>query len=250
MILTGLVSVTFRKFKPAKIIELVKRSGLQGIEWGGDVHVPHGNIQRAREVSQMTLDAGLQVASYGSYYKTGYEEGPLFEEVLETAIALRAPTIRVWAGNAGSKQADADMRRKVVDDARRIAGLAAQAAGINIAFEYHEETLTDTSASACQLLKEIDQTNVGSYWQPLEAYSPEARLNGLREIAPWLSHIHVYNPSGTMPEPLVEDLAEWFQFMEIIRGCPGDRFCLIEFVKGNFPDQFLEDAEALKIICS
>lgn len=249
MILTGLVSVTFRKLEPAKIIELVKRSGLQGIEWGGDVHVPHGNIQRAKDVLQMTLDAGLQVASYGSYYKAGCDESTLFDEVLETAIALRAPTIRVWAGTVGSKQADADMRRKVSNDSRRIAGLAAQA-GINIAFEYHEETLTDNSASACQLLKEIDQANAGSYWQPLEAYNPEARVNGLREIAPWLSHIHVYNPSGTTPGPLAEDLAEWVQFMEIIRGCSGNRFCLIEFVKGDFPDQFLEDAEALKIICS
>jgi hypothetical protein len=31
---------------------------------------------------------------------------------------------------------------------------------------------------------------------------------------------------------------------------PNDRFCLVEFVQGDSPRQFLEDAEALKNICS
>ena len=48
MIHTGLVSVTFRKLEPAEIVDLVKQAGLQGIEWGGDIHVPHGDIQRAK----------------------------------------------------------------------------------------------------------------------------------------------------------------------------------------------------------
>lgn len=250
MILTGLVSVTFRSLEPAKIVELVSKSGLRGIEWGGDVHVPHGDIQRAKDVLKITLDAGLQVTSYGSYYKVGCEESPLvFEEVLKTAIALQAPTIRVWAGDVGSKQADAAMRRKVIDDSRRIAALSARS-GINLAFEYHEDTLTDTSSSACQLLKDIDRANVGSYWQPLIANSPEVRVNGLREIAPWLNNLHVYNPSGAIPGPLTEDIAEWSKYMEIVRNLPGDHYCLIEFVKGDSSTQFLEDAEALKIICS
>ena len=47
---TGLVSVTFRKLTPEKIIELVSEAGLNAIEWGGDVHVPHGDLKRAAEV--------------------------------------------------------------------------------------------------------------------------------------------------------------------------------------------------------
>ena len=45
MIESGLVSITFRKLTVEKIIELVKEAGLQGIEWGGDVHVPHDNTE-------------------------------------------------------------------------------------------------------------------------------------------------------------------------------------------------------------
>ena len=154
MIRSGLVSITFRKLSPHTIIDLVTRAGLTGIEWGGDVHVPHGEIDVAREVAQMTRDAGLLVAAYGSYYRVGVSEadGLAFERVLETAMALGAPTVRVWAGNRGSADADESYRAAVVDDARRIAVLA-HAAGITVSFEYHRNTLTDTNASAHRLLE-------------------------------------------------------------------------------------------------
>jgi hypothetical protein len=249
MIQTGLVSVTFRKLEPADIVALVRQTGLHAIEWGGDVHVPHGDIQRAKNVRHITREAGLRVASYGSYYQVGSQTGTVsFEKVLETALTLQAPTIRVWAGGLGSDQADAVGWRKVIDDSRRIALLAA-GSGINLAFEYHQDTLTDTSASACRLLREIDRPNVGSYWQPPVDLGFEARMLGLREIAPWLSNLHVYNQSGAQLGLLVDGIAEWSKYMEIVRDLPGDRFCLLEFVKGDSPDQFLEDAEALKIIC-
>lgn len=51
--------------------------------------------------------AGLRVVAYGSYYHVGCQgqEGiPNFEDVLETALELGAPLIRVWAGNTGSHE--------------------------------------------------------------------------------------------------------------------------------------------------
>src|SRR6185312_7605034 len=104
MISPGLVSITFRALTPAEVIALVRQAGLRGIEWGGDIHVPHGDAGRAREVRGLTQGAGLQVAAYGSYYKAGVSEdaGLAFGRVLETAVTLGAPVIRVWAGGAGS----------------------------------------------------------------------------------------------------------------------------------------------------
>src|SRR4051812_19353813 len=99
MIHTGLASVTFRALSPDEIIRLARTAGLQGIEWGGDVHVPPGDLRRARDVHRKTLQAGMHVTSYGSYYTSGSASQPdnvLFEAVLETALALHAPVIRVW----------------------------------------------------------------------------------------------------------------------------------------------------------
>ena len=63
MLSTGLVSITFRNLKPIDIVKLVSQAGLKGIEWGGDIHVPHGNIERARETAKMTEDYGLAIAA-------------------------------------------------------------------------------------------------------------------------------------------------------------------------------------------
>ena len=104
---TGLVSVTFRKLSPAEIVKLVAEAKLDGIEWGGDVHVPHGNLATAREVLRLTRDAGLAVAAYGSYYRAvESEEADLpFIKVLETAKELSTPTVRVCAGGKGPADA-------------------------------------------------------------------------------------------------------------------------------------------------
>jgi sugar phosphate isomerase/epimerase len=246
MIQTGVVSVTFRNLQPAVIVEMAQQAGLSGIEWGGDVHVPHGNVRRAKEVRKMTLDAGLQVSSYGSYYKVGRDANTgLFEKVLETAVVLKAPSVRVWAGDRGSDYSDAIWWHKVVEDSRRIAAQAAEV-GITIAFEYHEETLTDTSESACRLLCEIGLPNVLSYWQPRLNTNLAEQIKGLRAITPWLGNLHVFNQCGAEPGPLAEGAIQWSQYLDIVRELPGDRFLLLEFVKGDSPSQFLEDAETLR----
>ena len=53
-ILPGLVSITFRALAPREIVDLAARARLAGIEWGGDIHVPHGDLQRAGEAGRMT----------------------------------------------------------------------------------------------------------------------------------------------------------------------------------------------------
>jgi 3-dehydroshikimate dehydratase len=66
MIRTGLLSVTFRQLVVEDIIPLVVQAGLDGIEWGGDIHVPHGEVKRAEVVGRLTRDAGLQVGGLAS----------------------------------------------------------------------------------------------------------------------------------------------------------------------------------------
>lgn len=104
----GLVSISFRDLSPERLIQEVVDAGLQGLEWGGDVHVPHGDTSTAEQVGIRTREAGLEVVAYGSYYRLGEtRDNPEFEAVLESACALKAPTIRVWAGRQASADADA-----------------------------------------------------------------------------------------------------------------------------------------------
>lgn len=244
---TGLVSVTFRKLSPQEIITLVAKAGLDGIEWGGDIHVPHGDTGKAREVCKMTAGAGLKVAAYGSYYQVGCEEqnGIPFGKVLETAIELKAPTIRVWAGNHGSQEADEAWWAKVIGETHRIAEMA-EGSGITISFEYHGNTLTDTGESALRLMKAVGKNNVKSYWQPPTELDFGQQIKGLKQILPWLGNIHAFWWNIHEKMPLAEGVGTWKKYMEIIRAAEGDRFCMIEFVMGDDPNQFLKDAAVLK----
>jgi 3-dehydroshikimate dehydratase len=252
MIRGGLVSITFRKLTPRTIIDLVTHAGLAGIEWGGDIHVPHGENDVAREVAQMTRDVGLLVAAYGSYYRVGVSEadGLAFARVLESAITLGAPTLRVWAGNRGSADADESYRAAVIEDARRIAVLA-HAAGITVSFEYHRNTLTDTNASAHRLLAEVGHPNVRTFWQPPVAMSPAECLRGLDAVSDYLSNVHVYqwvaaSPAATADRrSLAEGAGVWRQYLERLAATDRAHFALLEFVRDDTPEQFLADAGVL-----
>ena len=252
MILPGLVSITFRQLAPAEIAMLARDAGLAGIEWGGDIHVPCGHRARAREVRQLTLDAGLNVVSYGSYYRVGEPTTDPFERVLETAIELGAPSVRVWAGKRGSAAADDAYRAAVELDGRRIANQAA-AAGLNVAYEFHGQTLTDTAASARALMESLARTNVRSYWQPrTEATTVADNLSQMAAVAPWLSHLHVFNwraESEPKPhvtrQPLRDGMAEWKRYLAQARRDGKDRYAMLEFVRDDTPAAFREDAAAL-----
>ncbi len=251
MIHPGLVSVTFRALMPTQIVALVRQAGLRGIEWGGDIHVPHGNLARAREVREMTQQAGLSVAAYGSYYRAAQSEadGLAFEHVLATAVELGAPTIRVWAGGVGSAAADTVQRARVADDLRRIATLA-EAARLTVALEFHGGTLTDTAESTRRLLDTVNHPHLFTYWQPPLDRDTADCMADLRSLLPRVTHLHVYHwkPSPMERLPLADGAARWRDFIGIAAGVAVDRYAMLEFVERDEPECFLRDAATLKAL--
>lgn len=252
MIKTGLASVTFRKLTAKDVILLAASAKIDGIEWGGDLHVPPDNCKNAREVCQMTQENGLQVAAYGSYYRVGVSENEqtAFSAILETAAALNAPVIRVWAGNRASADASAAEWDKIVGDSLRIAEAAAKQA-IDIAFEYHQNTLTDTISSAAKLMQAINHRHAYSYWQPLDPMSDTQKAESLKSILPWLKNVHLqYIRLGKL-ESYAEGKEIINQYLGILHAAKKDCFAIIEFVKNNSERQFLEDAAVLTtLLCS
>jgi len=248
---TGLVSITFRKLSPAQIVKLAAEAKLDGIEWGGDVHVPHGNLATAREVLSLTQDSGLSVAAYGSYYRAGESEnqGLTFGKVLETAKELGAPLIRVWAGKKGSGKADESYRGIVVKDLQRI-GEMAQNSGIIVSIEYHGNSLTDTNESAQALMQEVAHPNVRLYWQPPNEKPFEYCYDGLKAILQHLTNLHVFYWSFAEGQhqrrPLAEGKTVWSEYLGLSASIGHDIWALLEFVRGDSPEQFLDDARMLR----
>jgi len=248
-LIPGLVSITFRKLSTQEVVDLVAKAGLKAIEWGGDIHAPHGDVARAEEVRRQTLDAGLSVAAYGSYYRMGASEtkGLSFASVLDSAVALGAPTIRIWAGEKGSAETTAPERSAIIEDALRIAGMA-QARGITVSLEYHANTLTDTRASVHQLMGELSHPNLDFIWQPSNGEAADLCIARLRDVLPRVRQVHVFHwwPTGSDWRPLAEGEDRWPQYLEIIRTAGRSMPCLIEFVREHSPEQFLQDAAILR----
>ena len=247
MFKNGLVSISFRKFSPEKIAQLCAKAGLDGIEWGGDVHAPHGDLKTAATVRKITADAGLHVAAYGSYYRAGVSEqaGLAFEDVLASAVELKTPTIRVWAGGQGSAEAGEAGRLNVIGDLRRIDGMARKA-GISVSLEFHGGTLTDTNASAIRLMDELSGTNVCFYWQPPVNQPFEYCRAGLSAMLPRLTNIHAFHWINTERRPLAEGIPNWKKYLETAAADGKDHYVMLEFILEDSETQFYADAAILK----
>ena len=167
MLISGLVSVSFRTLSCEEIIALAVQNGLKAIEWGADVHVLPGDTARAREVGKLTAEAGLTVAAYGSYYKLGQlpareQQAAELQKLLTNAELLGTDSIRIWAGSKGSADVTESERQALIREAAFLAEIAA-GAGIRLCFECHPHTLTDERDAALFLLQSVDRDNVRIY---------------------------------------------------------------------------------------
>lgn len=245
MLKTGLVSVTFRQKTPKEIVDFVKQCGLDGIEWGGDVHVQPGDIENAHYVGQLTRDVGLEVLAYGSYFRPGEQRAEEFTPVLASAKALGAPVIRVWAGAKWSWRADEAYVQQVTKDTQEICDMAAKEQ-IQISYEYHGWTLTDNRFSATEIHREIGRDNMRLYWQPNFCLSQEDNLLALKMVCPQMRDVHVFywDCLGTR-FPLEDGADIWKEYVDIIHADGKPHSLMLEFVKDNDPEQLKRDAKTL-----
>jgi sugar phosphate isomerase/epimerase len=251
--LPGLCSVTFRALPVDEVIRLSVEAGLNGIEWGGDIHVPPGDNAVARRVGEASRRAGLTVASYGSYVSPPSDDMADFETVLHTAAALGAPNIRLWPGTRrrASSAYTPDERQRVVELLIAFAQRAAQE-GITVALECHPGSLTDSLASARQLMTEAADDNLFFYWQPAPGQPLTEALEEIPVYAARLLHLHVFAWDAQSRRYPLETAADYWRAVlgrleDLSPALPetGPRYALLEFVENDAPDAFRADAREL-----
>ena len=140
-----------------------------------------------------------------------------------------------------------EMQIKACRHGLRIAEMAARS-GITISLEYHADTLTDARDSARTLMDEISHPNFIFLWQTANGEDVEQNIARLHDVTPRMGNIHVFHwwPTGADRKPLVEGEDRWKQYLDIIRATGKSRSFLLEFVRGDSQDQFLEDAATLR----
>lgn len=247
MLIPGLCSVTLRQLSQLDIVTIAADAGLTSIEWGGDIHVPPGDEATAERVRRVTEQAGLRVASYGSYLRLG--ESTTLEDirlVVRTARVLGAPRLRVWAGAQSSGVVSDEDRHAVVESTRRLADQAAEN-GIEVAFEFHGGTLTDVPSSALALVRQVAHPSVALYWQPPNDTPDEEVLVGLDLVIDEVRAVHVFSwwPQ-TVRLPLTRRGDMWRAVFARLRHTGRSMDALLEFVPGDDPAMVKAEAEALR----
>lgn len=240
-LIPGLVSATFKDRSPEEVIDLAVRAGLSGIEWSENWHIPADNLLECARIGALTAISGLRTVEYGSYYKLG--KGMDFRPRILAAAALGTRTIRIWGGEKASSELSSDERRALVEEARRVADEAADS-GMTVALEWHRNTVTDRNLSGLKFIDEVGRDNFRTLWQPSPEMNTEERAEGIRMLGKRIVNLHVYYWDSTGRRPLAEGKDDWKAYSEAL----GDDFsgcALLEFVKDNTTEQFMEDASVL-----
>lgn len=229
MIKKGLVSISFRGNTVEEILDACVKTELSVIEWGSDVHVPVGNLVRAKEVGEATRAAGMECAAYGAYYKIGCDMTD-FEDYAKTAQALGTDIIRIWGGWHGSAEITPEAREKLVEETKRICAIGRDY-GMTLAFECHHGTITDDPDYALAFVRDVDADNLKLYWQPNQFKTFEANLEAAKKLKPLVVNAHVFHWDAEHWYPLSDGIEDWKQYVAVFEG--GDYAFMLEFMPDN-----------------
>lgn len=237
----GLTSVTFRKLSTDEIAALAVRAGCDIIEWGGDVHVR--NKEDAAYVRKMCSGMGIGINSYGSYYRLGQGEEEKFEPLCEITGVLEAETVRVWLGNRGSALTGERLFEELAAEAERLSDTARKY-GLTVAFEFHTGTYNDTGESSRRFLERVGRENVKTYWQPMSAGSD---IENLKSVISDTVTVHLFNWNRLgIRYPLEKGEKKIRGFLDTLKSNGYAKDIILEFVKGDRPENFLSDFKCLK----
>ncbi|MBM3663187.1 MAG: TIM barrel protein [Actinobacteria bacterium] len=248
----GLCSVTFRQLDPATVVDCAAAAGIESLEWGGDVHVPEGDVRAARVAATLSADAGLNVASYGSYLFLDEHLERRLGAVLDTTCALGAPALRVWAPPVGDARSDHEWA-PLVDAARRTVDAAA-GVGVSVYVEFHGGTATAVATDVVRLLADVEGLFTGwqvPYWSP---QSRSAELTDLASFGDRLLHVDVYVWTddgerlelGTAEEAWSERLRAAAGVTGVARSAGLVPAALLEFIPDDDPSALEAEVAALR----
>jgi hypothetical protein len=127
----------------------------------------------------------------------------------------------------------AGLRRAVED---------AASAGVEVAVEYHANTLTDTLESAVQLLGEVP--GLRAYWQPPVGSSLQEALVAIPALRPVAAHVFSWDDLGVRLSLAARE-AFWGPVLAALRKA-GTGHVLLEFVRDDDPAVFAQDASVLR----
>lgn len=241
--ISGLVSISFRKLSYKEIIDITAESGLSAIEWGGDVHVPLGELDIADKVRLATAERGLTVPEYGSYYvisKSGAEKA---QAAISSARALGTRVIRVWASDKNRSAMSDEEYLAAVEDAKM---LCDSAPDLTFCLECHNHSITEDYRDAAAYIADVGRANFKTFWQPNQFRDHSYNTEALEALLPSVVSVHVFSWEGNAHYPLDHHAERWADYLAILKRSDADKIHLmLEFMHDNSQASLKNTADVL-----
>lgn len=239
---TGLVSVSFRAHAPRDILQAMQRAGLTCIEWGSDMHAPCHDLARIDGLVALQREFGISCCSYGTYFRLGQMPIAELEPYLLAAKRLGTDILRVWCGTKSGADMTQDEVTSLLSDCRAAAALA-ERHGVILCTECHLRTFTERPEDALALMQAVNSLHFRTYWQPFQTRSIAQNLAYLRMLAPYVTHLHVFQWKGADRFPLADGVAEWQDYLALL---DTPHTLLLEFMPDDCLDTLAREADALR----
>ena len=239
---TGLVSISFRTQDPRDILQAMQNAGLCCIEWGSDIHAPCHDLARIDELVALQREFGITCSSYGTYCRLGQTPITELEPYILAAKRLGTNLLRVWCGTKSGADMTEDEVNSLLADCRAAAALA-EAHGVTICTECHLHTFTERPEDTLTLMRAVNSPHFRTYWQPFQTRTVEQNLAYLRALAPYVTHLHVFQWKGADRFPLADGIAEWQAYLALL---DTPHTLLLEFMPDDRLDTLTREADALR----
>lgn len=184
----GFTSTSFRQIKCIeKIVKIASASGAECIEWGGDIHVK--DVPTAKRAKKLCDDAGIEISSFGSYYRVGSKKADEWKNICEIASAMGAKSIRVWLGNCDSEVTDKNTYKLLVEDGKAICSVAKEY-GLIVCPECHDKTFNNNTDAFLRIHNDIGCDNFRTYFQS-RYKKKDYDLDRLQRTLPYIESVHI-----------------------------------------------------------
>lgn len=234
----GLCTISSKEDSVENIAQIARRAGADGIEVWGDGHIGDDSPERCQQISSTGSENGLEIPVYGSYLRPGSSDfDDRLSAELETADALDATFIRVWAGEQEYQNCTDEHWERTISDLDRL-GDAAERVGIAVTVERHAGTVTNRTDGAAALIDQVDRPEIGLNWQPLFEHGPEAVIDDAERLADRTNNVHmqaVYEPETDERCALADAYFDVDSVLRAFERVGFDGYVELEFVTQRSP---------------
>lgn len=239
----GLVSISFRKYSPERIIEEMKKAKLHFIEWGSDIHAPRDDRETLLNISALQAENGITCCSYGTYFRLGTDNTDILQEYIDAAKILGTDILRLWCGDKATDKYSPEEEDFLFDECKKASDIA-EKNGVILCLECHNGTYTETKEGAIKLMKNISSPSFRMYWQPNQFKSADENMSYARLLSPFTKTLHVFNWTEDKRFPLADAVPLWKEYLSYFY----EPMLLLEFMPDDDIASLCKEAEALRKI--